>query len=140
MLDPEGALRSLRAMTEEGIRFALDDFGTGYSSLAYLQRLPVSSVKVDKSFVKPLGESEVARAIVRAVVDLGHSLNLEVIAEGVDSAEVLEAAGSLGCDAVQGFHVARPMEPLRLQRWLNENGRGREAAPVGQTVPGKTEG
>ena len=136
MLDPEGALRSLRAMTEKGIRFALDDFGTGYSSLAYLQRLPVSSVKIDKSFVKPLGESDVAKAIVRAVVDLGHSLDLEVIAEGVDSAEVLQAAGALGCDAVQGFHVARPMEARQLGRWLMEQerqagGNGMLAGPVG---------
>jgi diguanylate cyclase (GGDEF)-like protein/PAS domain S-box-containing protein len=140
MLDPEGALRSLRAMTDRGIRFALDDFGTGYSSLAYLQRLPVSSVKIDKSFVKPLGESDVARAIVRAVVDLGHSLDLEVIAEGVDSAHVLQAAEALGCDAVQGFHVAMPMDPQRLSRWLNEQGRGREAEPVGPPTQGDVEG
>jgi diguanylate cyclase (GGDEF)-like protein/PAS domain S-box-containing protein len=131
MRDPMGALRSLEALTARGVRFALDDFGTGYSSLAYLQRLPVASVKIDKSFVSPLGEADdsVASAIVRAVVELGHSLNLDVIAEGVDSAAVLAAVTKLGCDAAQGFHVAMPMEPQRLQRWLAEHGAGKAAPP-----------
>ena|GEM_PF-1210068 len=122
MRDPEGAMRSLSDLAERGVHVALDDFGTGYSSLAYLQRLPVKSVKIDKSFVKPLATDDVAQAIVRAVVDLGHSLHLSVIAEGVDSAAVLEAAQRLGCDAVQGFHVATPMAPQVLHQWLASKG------------------
>jgi diguanylate cyclase (GGDEF)-like protein/PAS domain S-box-containing protein len=123
MRDPKGALRSLEALTSRGVKFALDDFGTGYSSLGYLQRLPVASVKIDKSFVMPLGKSDdlVAKAIVRAVVELGHSLKLDVIAEGVESTAVLAAVGALGCDAVQGFYIAMPMEAQRLQRWMAEH-------------------
>lgn len=124
MRDPAGALRSLESLTSRGVRFALDDFGTGYSSLGYLQRLPVASVKIDKSFVKPLsrGSDSVANAIVRAVVELGHSLNLDVIAEGVDSAMAQSAVTGLGCDAMQGFFIAMPMEPQALQPWLSQHG------------------
>jgi diguanylate cyclase (GGDEF)-like protein/PAS domain S-box-containing protein len=124
MRDPAGALRSLEALTSRGVRFALDDFGTGYSSLGYLQRLPVASVKVDKSFVTPLakGNDTVAHAIVRAVVELGHSLNLDVIAEGVDSAVAQSAVTALGCDAMQGFFIAMPMEAQALQAWMAEHG------------------
>jgi diguanylate cyclase (GGDEF)-like protein/PAS domain S-box-containing protein len=118
MLDPKGAIRSLEALRERGVGFALDDFGTGYSSLSYLQRLPVDSVKIDKSFVRPLPDDAITRSIVRAVVELGHSLDLSVIAEGVDSVEVLEQARELGCDAVQGYHVARPMEAADLRGWI----------------------
>jgi diguanylate cyclase (GGDEF)-like protein/PAS domain S-box-containing protein len=123
MRDPAGALRSLEALTARGVRFALDDFGTGYSSLGYLQRLPVASVKIDKSFVTPLGRGDdsVASAIVRAVVELGHSLHLDVIAEGVDSAAVLAAVAALGCDAMQGFYIATPMDAHALQIWMAEH-------------------
>ncbi len=123
MRDPVGALRSLEALTSHGVRFALDDFGTGYSSLGYLQRLPVASVKLDKSFVMPLnkGTDSVASAIVRAVVDLGHSLNLDVIAEGVDSEVARAAVTALGCDAMQGFLIAMPMDPKTLQSWLSQH-------------------
>ncbi len=120
MLDPEGAIRSLKELTGRGVRFALDDFGTGYSSLSYLQRLPVSSVKIDKTFVQPLCTDQIAQAIVRTVVELGHSLQLAVIAEGVDSPGVMEVLASLGCDAVQGFYVAMPMEPSVFRSWLTE--------------------
>jgi diguanylate cyclase (GGDEF)-like protein len=131
MRDPEGAMRSLSDLAERGVHVALDDFGTGYSSLAYLQRLPVKSVKIDKSFVKPLASDDVARAIVRAVVDLGHSLHLSVIAEGVDSAAVLDAVQRLGCDAVQGFHVATPMNPQVLQQWMGAKSGVPRASAIG---------
>jgi diguanylate cyclase (GGDEF)-like protein len=136
MRDPAGALRSLEALTSRGVRFALDDFGTGYSSLGYLQRLPVASVKIDKSFVTPLGRGDdsVASAIVRAVVELGHSLHLDVIAEGVDSAAVLAAVAALGCDAMQGFYIAMPMDAHALQEWMADHvprvGSGADGATV----------
>ena len=130
MLDPEGAIRRLEALTAEGVSFAIDDFGTGYSSLAYLQRLPVAAVKIDKSFVKSLLRDEAAGAIVRAVVELGHSLGLSVIAEGVDSAPVLRELVGLGCDALQGFHVAVPMEAPKLEAWIAER------TLHGRTAPG----
>ena len=79
-------------------------------------------MKVDKSFVKPVFEDEIAQAIVRAVVELGHSLHLSVIAEGVDSAEVLRVITTLGCDAVQGFHIATPMAASALRTWITDHG------------------
>ncbi|HLN05621.1 MAG TPA: EAL domain-containing protein, partial [Acidimicrobiales bacterium] len=121
MLDPEGALRSLEALVAYGVRLSLDDFGTGYSSLSYLQRLPVTAVKIDKSFVEPLLRDDTAKAIVHAVVNLAHSLSLSVIAEGVDSAPVMEQLTALGCDALQGFYVAIPMSPDRLEQWIASN-------------------
>ena len=126
MRDPVGALRTLEVLAAEGVRFALDDFGTGYSSLSYLQRLPFASVKIDKSFVSPLADPDngVARAIVTAVIELGHSLGLEVIAEGVDSTRVLEAVTTMGCDAVQGFHLAMPMSGDHLRDWITARAAG----------------
>jgi EAL domain-containing protein (putative c-di-GMP-specific phosphodiesterase class I) len=121
MFDPDGALRSLQALVDYGVRLSLDDFGTGYSSLSYLQRLPVTAVKIDKSFVEPLLRDDTARAIVHSVVDLAHSLQLSVIAEGVDSAAVMEQLTALGCDALQGFYVAIPMSPDRLEQWISTN-------------------
>jgi EAL domain-containing protein (putative c-di-GMP-specific phosphodiesterase class I) len=119
MFDPEGALRSLEALVAYGVRLSLDDFGTGYSSLSYLQRLPVTAVKIDKSFVEPLLRDDTARAIVHAVVNLAHSLRLSVIAEGVDSGAVMEQLTALGCDGLQGFYVAIPMSPDRLEHWIS---------------------
>jgi diguanylate cyclase (GGDEF)-like protein/PAS domain S-box-containing protein len=121
MFDPEGALRSLEALVAYGVRLSLDDFGTGYSSLSYLQRLPVTAVKIDKSFVEPLLRDDTARAIVHAVVNLAHSLRLSVIAEGVDSGAVMEQLTALGCDALQGFYVAIPMSPDRLEHWISNH-------------------
>ena len=129
MFAPEGALRSLRSLVEYGVRISLDDFGTGYSSLSYLQRLPVTAVKIDKSFVEPLLSDDTAKAIVHAVVDLAHSLRLSVIAEGVDSAAVMEQLTALGCDALQGFYVASPMSPGRLEQWMAANS-GTTAQPA----------
>jgi diguanylate cyclase (GGDEF)-like protein len=118
MFDPEGALGSLESLVSYGVHLSLDDFGTGYSSLSYLQRLPVTAVKVDKSFVEPLLSDDTARAIVRSVVELAHSLHLSVIAEGVDSAAVAEQLTALGCDALQGFYIASPMSPVALEAWM----------------------
>jgi EAL domain-containing protein (putative c-di-GMP-specific phosphodiesterase class I) len=118
MFDPEGALASLGSLVDYGVRLSLDDFGTGYSSLSYLQRLPVTAVKIDKSFVEPLLSDETARAIVRSVVELAHSLGLSVIAEGVDSEPVMEQLTALGCDGLQGYYVASPMSPELLEAWI----------------------
>ena len=92
---------------------------------------PVTAVKIDKSFVEPLLRDDTARAIVHAVVDLAHSLRLSVIAEGVDSAAVMEQLTALGCDALQGFYVAIPMSPDRLEQWIAAT----RAAPRPATSP-----
>jgi len=119
MHDPERALAAVTRLTKIGVRFAIDDFGTGYSSLAYLQRLPAALVKIDKSFVVPLLEPGPARAIVSAVIELAHSLDIKVAAEGVESDEIARVLVDLGCDELQGFHIARPMPPSALESWLD---------------------
>jgi diguanylate cyclase (GGDEF)-like protein/PAS domain S-box-containing protein len=112
-----GILQRLRAM---GIRIAIDDFGTGHSSLAYLKRLPVDEVKIDRSFVRDIATDATDRIIVRSTVDLAHSLGLRVVAEGVEDARTKELLAELGCDEVQGFHLSRPLRGHDLTHWLCE--------------------
>jgi EAL domain-containing protein (putative c-di-GMP-specific phosphodiesterase class I) len=103
-----------------GIRVAIDDFGTGHSSLAYLKRLPVDEVKIDRSFVKDLTTDATDRVIVRATVDLAHSLGLRVVAEGVEDERTSALLVELGCDEAQGFHLGRPLRGHELTHWLCE--------------------
>ncbi len=118
MSDPERALPVLRRLHALGIHLAVDDFGTGYSSLAYLRRLPVDEVKIDKSFVLGMGTDLGDLAVVRAIVDLGHSLGLTVVAEGVEEDASREQLIEMGCDIAQGFLISRPMGPERFDAWL----------------------
>jgi diguanylate cyclase len=111
----ESTLHSLDAM---GVRLSIDDFGTGFSSMAYLQRLPFDTLKIDKSFVINMERDENNAAIVRAIIDLAHSLELEVIAEGVENAISLRALTQLGCNTAQGNHIAHPMSAEKLTEWL----------------------
>jgi diguanylate cyclase (GGDEF)-like protein len=105
------AMAVVDALAATGVRLAVDDFGTGYASLAYLKRLPVREVKIDRGFVTAMDTDEGDRAIVRATVDLGRRLGLDVVAEGVESETVLENLRALGCHFAQGFAVGRPMDP-----------------------------
>src|SRR5438067_4648004 len=118
MADAGGAIRILHNLREMGIRFAIDDFGTGYSSLAYLQRLDVNSVKIDRSFVMAM-DQESSATIVRATIDLAHALGLQVVAEGVETPEALTTLTALRCDFAQGFHFARPMPAADLLPWMD---------------------
>ncbi len=118
MADPERAARTIAELRALGIAIAVDDFGTGYSSLAYLHRLPISIVKIDKSFMRGLAGNESGRAIVRATIDLAHALEFIVVAEGVEDQETLAIIRDLGCDQVQGYHVARPLVPSDALRFL----------------------
>ena len=104
----------LAALRERGFRIAIDDFGTGYSSLAYLGRLPLDRLKIDQSFVLDLGRSEAAEGIVRTVIALGRSLRLNVLAEGVETAEDADRLRAMGCDDAQGYLYARPLEESDL--------------------------
>jgi EAL domain-containing protein (putative c-di-GMP-specific phosphodiesterase class I) len=108
MADPERAGAVLAGLDAMGVDLAIDDFGTGHSSLAYLQRLPVEELKIDRCFVGELDHGANA-AIVRATIDLGHALGLRVVAEGVESAATLAALTGMGCDLAQGFHIGRPV-------------------------------
>jgi EAL domain-containing protein (putative c-di-GMP-specific phosphodiesterase class I) len=108
MSDVKAASVALRELRGLGLHLAVDDFGTGYSSLTYLKRFPVEAIKVDKSFVAGLGIDAEDSTIVDAVVKLGHSLNLQVVAEGVETPLQLARLRELGCDRAQGFLFGRP--------------------------------
>ena len=109
MHNPELARGLMEELHAQGLQLHIDDFGTGYSSLASLQNLSVDELKIDQSFVQAMATDASARAIVRAIVSLGHSLEMEVIAEGVETAEQLALLRAEGCDEIQGFYFARPM-------------------------------
>jgi EAL domain-containing protein (putative c-di-GMP-specific phosphodiesterase class I) len=110
--------RTLHGLASRGIRLALDDFGTGCSSLASLKRLPVATIKIDRSFVRDIGRDPEDEALVRAIVGLGHELGKRVVAEGVESEEQLAFLRRVGCDAAQGFLLGRPQAATELGRLL----------------------
>jgi diguanylate cyclase (GGDEF)-like protein len=111
LTDPVRTRSVVDRLTTMGVRFSIDDFGTGYSSLAYLEQLPVHEIKIDKTFIQRFGQSDHDAAVVRAIVDLGHNLGLDVVAEGVESPHALQTLRRLGCDLAQGYLLARPLAP-----------------------------
>ncbi len=123
MSDPQRALQVLTHLAGVGVQVSIDDFGTGYSSLSYLSRLPVSEIKIDKSFVVDMMTNANDATIVRAIIDLGHNLGLKVVAEGVESEEILIRLKALGCDAAQGQYIGSPftaagfIERVKAGRW-----------------------
>lgn len=116
----EGSAGTLRKLKDLGVRLALDDFGTGFSSLSYLHLFPIDRIKIDRSFVSDVDLLSTRREIVRAVISLGKSLGLEVVAEGVETQAQLEVLRSLGCRAVQGFLYAKPMEIAQASLLLGQ--------------------
>jgi EAL domain-containing protein (putative c-di-GMP-specific phosphodiesterase class I) len=118
MADPEQALPVLRRLHQLGVVLAVDDFGTGYSSLAYLRQLPVDEVKIDKSFVLGMGTDLGDLAVVKSIVELGHSLGLTVVAEGVEDDSARDALVTMGCDVAQGYLISRPLAEDRFEAWL----------------------
>ncbi len=128
MDDPQRAQRTLNRLAELGFRLSIDDFGTGYSSLAYLKRLPVRELKIDRSFVMGMIDDRDDAIIVRSTIDLAHNLGLSVVAEGVENDAMLRALGALGCDEAQGYHIARPMPIDAWAAWCQGYpGAGRQA-------------
>jgi EAL domain-containing protein (putative c-di-GMP-specific phosphodiesterase class I) len=104
-----------------GERLSIDDFGTGYSSLAYLQRLPVDEIKIDRSFVMRLEEETDQAVIVRSTIDLAHNLGLTVVAEGVEDQTPLDMLVAYGCDSAQGYFFSPPCTADELTKWLTES-------------------
>ena len=117
MDDPQRALGTLNKLSALGFKLSIDDFGTGYSSLAYLKRLPVDELKIDKSFVLGMVDDLDDAKIVRSTIDLAHNLGLTVVAEGVENAKVWDALRALECDEAQGYHMGRPMPAADFLAW-----------------------
>ncbi|MBI3607413.1 MAG: EAL domain-containing protein [Nitrospirae bacterium] len=121
MADPARALDILTRLNRMGLALAIDDFGTGSSSLGYLKRLPVSEIKIDKSFVRNMAEDDNDAVIVRSTIELAHNLGLTVVAEGVETQYLLDRLTALGCDAAQGYYMSKPMPAPALTRWFHES-------------------
>jgi diguanylate cyclase (GGDEF)-like protein len=117
MDDPARALATLNRLSLLGFRLSIDDFGTGYSSLAYLKRLPVDELKIDKSFVMSMEKDLDDAKIVRSTIDLAHNLGLTVVAEGVEDAKAWQMLRELECDEAQGYHMGRPMPATEFRAW-----------------------
>ena len=118
MYDPDSAVVLLQEIAAMGVNIAIDDFGTGYSSLAYLRRLPLNALKIDRSFVMGMNDNAQDAIIVRSTVALAHSLGLSVIAEGVENAGTLALLKGMGCEQAQGYHLSRPLPLDKLIDWL----------------------
>ena len=118
MKNVESSIVTLNKLHEMGVRFSIDDFGTGYSSLSYLKKFPISSLKIDRSFVQDITSDNEDAAIVSAIVALGHSLGLKVIAEGVETIEQLHYLRKIKCDEMQGFLFSRPVPADEMTRLL----------------------
>ncbi len=117
MDDPQRAEATLNRLAAQGFKLSIDDFGTGYSSLAYLKRLPVSELKIDKSFVMGMETDESDAKIVRSTIDLAHNLGLSVVAEGVETAAILAQLRALGCDEAQGYFISKPLPAVEFNAW-----------------------
>lgn len=118
MAEHGAGMAMLRALHELGVQLSIDDYGTGYSSLAYLRELPVDELKLDKSFVISMARDPRAAEIVRSTVGLAHSLGLSIVAEGVETQEVLEQLAGYGCDLAQGYHFSRPTPAAAMEPWV----------------------
>lgn len=128
MRNADASLRILQQLSDMGVRISIDDFGTGYSSLLYLKRLPASELKIDRGFIRDLARDTEDAAIVSAIVALGETLNLNIVAEGVETAAQQEFLTRLGCDSLQGFLLGRPMSPDDLVEALSQDGMFNHAA------------
>jgi diguanylate cyclase (GGDEF)-like protein len=122
MQDYDLARASLTRLRNIGVRISIDDFGTGYSSLAYLRDLPIDELKLDRSFLTPMRDDPRAAALVASTIDLAHSLDLRMVAEGVETADALAELAVFGCDQAQGYYISRPVPAAELVTWLTTRG------------------
>ena len=121
MKDPEKAISHLQKIALLGIKLSIDDFGTGYSSLAYLRRLPIQILKIDRTFIKDMVGNDQDQQIVLSTINLAHSLKIKVVAEGVEDAETFDMLKQMGCDLIQGYYFSRPMAWPDIENWMNES-------------------
>jgi EAL domain-containing protein (putative c-di-GMP-specific phosphodiesterase class I) len=122
---------TLQAIKDLGVKLSIDDFGTGYSSLAYLKRFPIDKLKIDQSFVRDMLDDPADLAIVRATIALGHELGLRLVGEGVESLAQAEQLTALGCEELQGYFYARPLDPVALVAWA-----GQQHLSIDRRAPG----
>jgi EAL domain-containing protein (putative c-di-GMP-specific phosphodiesterase class I) len=132
MKDLQSVIPVLHRLNEIGVEIAIDDFGTGYSSLAYLTTLPISELKIDQRFVRDLGMTPQSSAVVTAIIALGRSLGLRVIAEGVETLRQMEVLHRLGCNIMQGYLFSRPQPPEEIELWLQQTVLPRKAPWIGK--------
>jgi len=121
----EAVLHTLSRLSELGVKLAIDDFGTGYSSLAYLKRLSVNKLKIDQSFIRHLAEDADDGNIVCAIIEMARKLQLQTLAEGVESQQIAELLRQMGCEQAQGYHFARPLTAAQLHDYLQAPRAGR---------------
>jgi EAL domain-containing protein (putative c-di-GMP-specific phosphodiesterase class I) len=122
--DDNDVIAQLRSLKRLGARIAVDDFGTGYSALSYLQRFPLDFLKIDKSFVDALGESEESERLVEGIINLAHVLNLETIAEGIETLEQERRLREMGSELAQGYLFAKPLPAAEMNGFLREHAAG----------------
>jgi EAL domain-containing protein (putative c-di-GMP-specific phosphodiesterase class I) len=121
MHDPKGSADILNHIASLGVSLSVDDFGTGYSSLNYLRKLPIDTLKIDRTFVKDMLHNEQDAIIVRSTIDLAHNLKLQVIAEGVEDEATLKMLHQMGCDQIQGYQISRPYAWNDIAQWLKDS-------------------
>jgi len=132
MKDLQNVIPALHRLNEIGVEISIDDFGTGYSSLAYLTTLPISELKIDRSFIRDLGMTPQSSAVVTAIIALARSLGLRVVAEGVENLRQMEVLHRLGCGIMQGFLFSRPQPPEDVEQWLQQTVLPRKAPWIGK--------
>ena len=120
MENPEAAIKVMNALSNLGIRMAIDDFGTGYSSLSYLKKFNVSKLKIDQSFIRDLSIDSEDQAIVIAIIEMANALRIQVIAEGVETAEQMAFLKQHGCNQFQGYHFCRPVDAPAFEAFTRE--------------------
>lgn len=118
MTDIDTAISTITALQNMGIKVSIDDFGTGYSSLAYLRKLPIDTIKIDRSFITEVATNDSDLTIVKTMIKLSHGLGKRVLAEGVENIDQLNILRNLGCDAVQGFFIDKPLPEEKLITYL----------------------
>jgi PAS domain S-box-containing protein len=139
MKDLQNVIPALHRLNEIGVEISIDDFGTGYSSLAYLTTLPISELKIDRSFIRDLGMTPQSSAVVTAIIALARSLGLRVVAEGVENLRQMEVLHRLGCGIMQGFLFSRPQPPEDIEQWLQQTVLPRKAPWIGKVGEDATE-